>query len=98
MPAGDWKYDTCAVSVIKDGTIVGHLLQWISCTCTLFMRRGGTIGCQVTGRRKYSSDLQQRSTIQRGKYFACSLQIIQHGKFPDLWYVVMCTAEAPLYQ
>ena len=51
--------DPYAVSVIKDGTIVGHLPRRISCACTLFMRRGGRIGCQVTGRRKYLSDLQQ---------------------------------------
>ena len=51
--------DAYAVSVIKDGTIVGHLPRRISCACTLFMRRGGTIGCQVTGTRKYSSDLHQ---------------------------------------
>ena len=83
MSAGAWKYDAYAVSVIKDGTIVGHLPRRISCTCTLFMRRGGTISCQVTGRRKYSSDLQQRCylifdvenisrvIIRCGKYFAC---------------------------
>ena len=51
--------DAYAVSVTKDGTIVGHLPRRISCACTLFMRRGGTIGCQVTGRRKYSTDLPQ---------------------------------------
>ena len=40
--------DPHAVAVIKDGTIVGHLPRRLSCACTLFMRRGGTIGCQVT--------------------------------------------------
>ena len=51
--------DAYAISVMKGGTIVGHLPRRISCACTLFIRRGGTIGCQVTGRRKYSSDLRQ---------------------------------------
>ena len=27
--------------------------------CSLFLRRGGTIGCTVTGQRKYSADLPQ---------------------------------------
>ena len=49
--------DAYAVAVIKDGTIVSHLPRRISRLCTLFIRRGGVIQCQVTGRRKYSSDL-----------------------------------------
>ena len=76
--------DAYAVSVIKDGTIVGHLPRRISCACTLFMRRGGTIGCQVTGTTKYSAislhtilfDVENISRvliIRRGKYFACSI-------------------------
>ncbi len=51
--------DAFTVTVIKNGTIVGHLHRRISRVCTLFMRRGGVIQCQVTGRRKYSCDLAQ---------------------------------------
>lgn len=51
--------DFYAVAVQKDGNIVGHLPRKISRVCTLFMRRGGDITCQVTGGRKYSSDLPQ---------------------------------------
>ena len=53
--------DAYAVSVIKEGTIVDHLPRRISCACTLCMRRGGVIRCQVAGRSKYSysSDLPQ---------------------------------------
>ena len=46
--------DAYAVSVIKEGVIIGHLPQRISCVCTLFIR--GVIHCRVTGRKRYSSD------------------------------------------
>ena len=50
--------DAYAVSVIKEGTIVGHLPRRILSACTLLLRRG-VIHCQVAGRRKNSSDLPQ---------------------------------------
>lgn len=60
MSAGAWKYSgRLCCTVVKDGNIVGHLRRRISCACMLFMRTGGTIGSEVTGRRKYSSDLKQ---------------------------------------
>ena len=51
--------DNYAVSVKREGIIVGHLLRKISCLCALFIRRGGSITCRPTGRRRYSSDLPQ---------------------------------------
>ena len=44
---------------VKDGDIVGHLPRTISRACSLFIRRGGTVRCRVTGPRKYSADLPQ---------------------------------------
>ena len=38
---------------------VGHLPKKISCVCSLFLRRGGTITCEITGNRRHSSDLPQ---------------------------------------
>ena len=38
---------------------VGHLPRKISCICSLFLRRGGSITCQITGHRRHSSDLPQ---------------------------------------
>ena len=52
-------HDPFAVAVIKDGTIVGHLPRKQSAICSLFLRRYGTISCQVSGSRRYSSDLPQ---------------------------------------
>ncbi len=40
-------------------TTVGHLPRKISCVCSLFLRRGGTITCEITGHRRHSSDLPQ---------------------------------------
>ena len=40
--------------------MVGHLPEKISSTCSLFIRKGGTIDCKVTDlNRKYSRDLPQ---------------------------------------
>ena len=67
------QFDRYSVAVLKNSTPVGHLPKKLSCVFSLFIRRGGTIQCQVTGPRKYSSDLQQggleipRVLILRGK-------------------------------
>ena len=51
--------DRYAIVVLRDGTIVGHLPEKISLPCSLFVRRGGTTLCRVTGRRRYTADLLQ---------------------------------------
>ena len=51
--------DRYAVAVVKDGVIIGHLPRKISNICSLFLRRGGTISCIVSGGRRYSADLPQ---------------------------------------
>ena len=57
-------HDLYAVKVMKAGTravtMVGHLPKKTSSTCSLFIRKGGTIDCEVTDpNRKYSRDLPQ---------------------------------------
>ena len=49
-------YDRCAVAIVKDGQIIGHLPHKLS---KIRLRRGGTIVCTVIGYRRYSSDLPQ---------------------------------------
>ena len=62
-----------AVCVKKDNDIIGHLPKKISRICSRFLRRGGSISCTITGRRRYSSDLSQggieimRSLLFHGK-------------------------------
>ena len=51
--------DRYAVSVLQGLNIVGHLPQKISRICSLFILRGGTITCIVSGHRRYSIDLPQ---------------------------------------
>jgi len=51
--------DRYAVAVKKTETIIGHLPRRLSRVCSLFLRRGGTISCTVTGGRRYSVDLPQ---------------------------------------
>ena len=38
-----------AVAVKKDGNTIGHLPGIVSRVCSLFMRRGGSIHCTVSG-------------------------------------------------
>ena len=55
----DNSYDIFAVAIIEDDTNVGHVLRNISVVCDLFLRKGGTILCVVTGPRQYSRDLEK---------------------------------------
>ena len=51
--------DRYAVSVLKNRAVVGHLPSKISKMCSIFLRRGGKIKCEVSGSRRYSADLPQ---------------------------------------
>ena len=53
--------DPYAVAVTKpeSSTIVGHVPRKMSAICSLFLRKGGSIFCQVSGSRRYSHDLPQ---------------------------------------
>ena len=51
--------DRYSVAVKKGGVVVGHLPRKVSRLCSLFLRRGGTIDCMVTGARRHSTDLPQ---------------------------------------
>ena len=47
--------DRFAVAVTKDDMVVGRVPREFSKLCRHFLRHGGTIVCEVTGRRKRSS-------------------------------------------
>jgi len=60
--------DTSAVAILDHSSTsnsaqstitVGHVPRLILMVCSIFIRRGGTIACVVTGPRQYSSDLPQ---------------------------------------
>ena len=53
------SHDIYAAAVLKDDIVVGHLPCTVSHTCSLFLRRGGSILCQVFKGRWYSSDLKE---------------------------------------
>ena len=67
------SHDPLAVAVLKriDGhnTIIGHVSQRISASCSAFIRRGGIIQCTVIGNRRYNVDL-----IQGGLEVPCKLR------------------------
>ena len=44
-------HDPFAVAVVRGGVIVGHVPRRFSAVFSLFLRRGGSIMCTVTGRR-----------------------------------------------
>ena len=49
--------DHYAVAVLKHNEIIGHLPRTISTISSLFIRRGGSIQCEVTDHHPYSRDL-----------------------------------------
>ena len=51
--------DQYAVAVVRDRTTVGHVPRKISAACPLFLQKGGSIHCIVTGERCYSRNLPQ---------------------------------------
>lgn len=69
--------DRYAIKVMKNDDIVGHLPKKISTLCSLFIRRGGLIKCEVTGLKRYSQDL-----VQGGLEIPCDL--IFEGKEKDI--------------
>ena len=48
----DNEHDEHAVSVMKDGYIVGHVPCSLSKVSWFFLKRGGRITCRITGKRK----------------------------------------------
>ena len=59
------RVNAFAVAVMKDGTVVGHIAKNV---CSVYLRRGGSIICRVTGSRRYSED-----QIQGGLEIPCVL-------------------------
>lgn len=68
-------HDPYDVSVKKDAIIVAHVPKNILCICSLFLRRGGSIDCEVTGSRQYSADL-----AQGGLEIPCKLIFVKEVK------------------
>ena len=52
-------YDRFAVGVYRNDSLVGHVPRKFSAACSLFLRRGSVILCEVIGGRSYSHDLPQ---------------------------------------
>lgn len=52
-------HDPYAVAMVRVSSTVGHVPRKISSICSIFLRRGGTITCTVTGSRQHSGDLPQ---------------------------------------
>ena len=64
--------DRYAVAVTRPGglgVVIGHLPRKLSKICSLFIRRGGSICCIVTGGRRYSADLPEGGLEIKVTYF-----------------------------
>ena len=61
----------CVAVVTANNTTVGHVPRSISAVCRSFLRRGGSIVCQVTKSRRFSADL-----VQGGLEIPCVLTFI----------------------
>ena len=65
-------HDPYAVAMVpSNSSIVGHVPHHISAVCNFFIQRGGNMVCQVTGRRRHSSNL-----VQGGLEIPCSYIIM----------------------
>ena len=69
------SHDRYAVAVKKMGIIIGHLPRKLLKLCSLFLRRGGSIFCTVSGGRRYSHYL-----LQAGLEIPCIL-LFKHSLF-----------------
>ena len=68
-------HDPFAIKVTKDVGVVDHLPKKISSTCSLLIRNGGIIYCEVTEPcRRYSRDL-----VQGGLEIPCDSAPRYHG-------------------
>ena len=63
------KNDTLTIA-----TIIGHVSGVISVPCNLFLKKGSTISCVVTGSHQYSRDLEKLLRDQQ--------RICQFAPFP----------------
>ena len=82
--------DPFAVAVIKSENIVGHVPRNISTVCSLFLRRGGSITCHVTGHRRYSRDLPQG-----GVEIPCTLVFQGNSKYVEKAKNLLTASKAP---
>ena len=81
-------HDTFGVASKKDSEVVGHCPRKISALCSIFIRRGGKIACQVTGRRRYSSDLPQRGLENFGQEIFGNSVAIRQNFLPPKFCIV----------
>ncbi len=51
------EHDQYAVDVVKDDVVVGHVPQEVTRVSYYFIRHGGQMKCQITGRRKLGKGL-----------------------------------------
>ena len=52
------EHDPHAVSILKDGAIVGHAPRELSRVFFFFLRHDGTITAEITGHRRFSCGLE----------------------------------------
>ena len=84
-------HDIYAVAVTREDIVVGHLPRHISTPCHLFLRKGGSILCTVTGVRQFSADL-----VQGGLEIPCRL--VFQGSSQDVDKMKNVLQDAPKEQ
>ena len=77
--------DGFAFAVTMDDIVVGHVPREFSKLCRHFLKHGGTIACEVTGRRKRSSTcISCRWAFQPDYLRSCSLDSLATVAFVAL--------------
>ena len=80
--------DPYAVAVYKRDQVVGHIPRIISAACSVFIQKGGSIDCTITGSRRFSVNLPQG-----GLEVPCFLKFSGDGKDIKKVIKLLSTAE-----
>lgn len=83
-------HDLHAVAVLHGSDVLGHVPCTIATPCSVFIRKGGTIICIVTGHRQYYGDLEQG-----GLDVPCKLQFEGSEKLIDQLSKILHFAAVP---
>ena len=70
-------FDPFAVAVMRGTTVVGHVLRRISSICSLFLRKEGSITCQVTGHRQFSGEGPRLAIVDMVHVVSCVVLLWQ---------------------
>ena len=83
-------HDVYAVAVVEGDVIVGHVPRSISAVCYLFIDKGGTISCEITGSYRYTLVIYHRVALNSLANLPFLDQPKCWGKFAIFYRMLRC--------